>query len=474
VLDPAGLNGLYNVLVYVPNNPSDPGLQPFPVGVTCNVCGATPAGNPLVSTYTAPDGTFTLGGVPVGSAIPLVIQLGKWRRQFTVPISTPCAPNTVAAGTLKMPNNHTVGDIPRIAILSGALDPVECVLRKIGIDDSEFGNPGGAGYIQFYQAATKPGELINAATPLQSALFASMGGPGGGPQIDNYDMTILECEGQQTTELAADLATLGNYAAAGGRIFASDFAYSWLWTNPAFPSVANWNGNHAGTGYTATGMIDAPPTNPQGTEFQLWLEDANVTGASTNAISIYPAFPNTTAVTPPTEEWLYSSTAPIQFTFNTPVGAAAASQCGRVSFSDWHAQQLYANGYTFPNICPANALTPQQAILEFLLFDLSACVQPYTPLCTPLTCAEQAIQCGPAGDGCGNTIQCGTCPSGDTCGGGGSGKCGTSGGYVPKTCSGQGIQCGSASDGCGGLLQCGNCPTGEVCGLGGPGHCGST
>ncbi len=37
-----------------------------------------------------------------------------------------------------------------------------------------------------------------------------------------------------------------------------------------------------------------------------------------------------------------------------------------------------------------------------MIFDLSACVQPYTPLCTPRTCAAQNIECGPAGDGCGN------------------------------------------------------------------------
>ena len=66
VLDPAGLHPLYDALVYVPNDPNDPGLQPFPPGINCDLCGATAAGNPLVTTYTAPDGTFTLSDVPVG------------------------------------------------------------------------------------------------------------------------------------------------------------------------------------------------------------------------------------------------------------------------------------------------------------------------------------------------------------------------------------------------------------------------
>ena len=37
------------------------------------MCGATAAGNPLVSTLTAPDGTWTLKNVPVGASIPLVV-----------------------------------------------------------------------------------------------------------------------------------------------------------------------------------------------------------------------------------------------------------------------------------------------------------------------------------------------------------------------------------------------------------------
>src|SRR5687768_16890036 len=46
-------------------------------------------------------------------------------------------------------------------------------------------------------------------------------------------------------------------------------------------------------------------------------------------------------------------------------------------------------------------------------------VQP--ELCKKLTCAEQNIKCGPAGDGCGGIIMdCGTCAAGERCGGPGA------------------------------------------------------
>jgi hypothetical protein len=100
--------------------------------------------------------------------------------------------------------------------------------------------------------------------------------------------------------------------------------------------------------------------------------------------------------------------------------------------------------------------------------------------CTPLTCAGQGIQCGPAGDGCGNIIQCGACPAGQSCGGGGvPGVCGTRP-CTPRTCADipatnpNAQRCGLTGDGCGGTLNCGPCPPDLQCGGGGEANvCGS-
>jgi hypothetical protein len=40
---------------------------------------------------------------------------------------------------------------------------------------------------------------------------------------------------------------------------------------------------------------------------------------------------------------------------------------------------------------------------------------PGTCICAPKTCAQLEVQCGPANDGCGAVIDCGGCPSGETC-----------------------------------------------------------
>jgi hypothetical protein len=98
------------------------------------------------------------------------------------------------------------------------------------------------------------------------------------------------------------------------------------------------------------------------------------------------------------------------------------------------------------------------------------------PMCSPITCAQQNLQCGPTGDGCGNVIQCGMCTPPQQCGGGGTGMCGVppdGGACIARTCMDQGLQCGMSGDGCGNLIDCGACPNELTCGGGGtPGVCG--
>src|SRR5208337_2726398 len=111
------------------------------------------SGSPIVQTTTATNGTFMLTGTPSGSNIPLVIQAGRWRRQFVIGTVTQCTGNaltTVTQGgpsslsgygestTLRFAQNQGEGDIPKMALVTGSADALECTLRKMGIADTEF------------------------------------------------------------------------------------------------------------------------------------------------------------------------------------------------------------------------------------------------------------------------------------------------------------------------------------------------
>jgi hypothetical protein len=86
--------------------------------------------------------------------------------------------------------------------------------------------------------------------------------------------------------------------------------------------------------------------------------------------------------------------------------------------------------------------------------------------CTPKPCPS-GVTCGSVGDGCGNILNCGTCPTGQICGGGGKPGVCWQPPCTPKTCAQQGFNCGQASDGCGNIIQCGTCTGTCICGGGG-------
>ncbi|MFC1642185.1 hypothetical protein ACFL5O_05775 [Myxococcota bacterium] len=87
------------------------------------------------------------------------------------------------------------------------------------------------------------------------------------------------------------------------------------------------------------------------------------------------------------------------------------------------------------------------------------------PSCQPLSCETGTTRfCDTVGDGCGRELDCGDCPAGETCR---AGVC-VKDGCVPLTCETEGGRfCGTIGDGCGGTLECGDCPGGGLCGGGG-------
>ncbi len=262
-----------------------------------------------------------------------------------------------------------------------------------------------------------------------------------------------------------------DYANAGGRIFATHYSYVWLFNDAPFSTTASWQVDQT-PNFTAdpeTGTINA--SFPDGLTLAQWLQ---FIGASTTLgqISLQVLRHDFNAVVAPAQEWVqitdpnYPTPVPMHYTFNTPVGVPPANQCGKVLYNDYHVEDATTSGTTFPAECTVTGMTPQEKMLEFDIFNLGACVTP--PVCIPKTCAEIGASCGSEGDGCGNIIPCGNCPSPQTCGGGGTpGVCGTGGTCTPKTCAELGLNCGQTSDGCSNVIACGTCTPPLTCGGGG-------
>src|SRR5207302_72189 len=103
-----------------------------------------------------------------------------------IPAATKCVDTKLGPATTRLPRNKMEGSIPKIAITTGGADSLECFLRKLGLDDSEFTNPDGPGRIHLYAGT---GGSKAGATPNAQALWDD------GAKLKTYDIAILSCEG---------------------------------------------------------------------------------------------------------------------------------------------------------------------------------------------------------------------------------------------------------------------------------------
>jgi hypothetical protein len=432
VYDPAGVNGLYNVFVYVPNAP----LDPITSGPVCTQCQAPASGSPITSTSTLSDGTFTLTNVPVGANIPIVLQLGKWRRHLTIPSVASCATVTPADGFFRLPRKQAESspddNIPLIAFTTGC-DGAECFFRgRVGIDDSEFTGPTGSGRVHVYKSAndddqTFPGGAGDAATLWKTA-----------SEWMKYDIIFDACECAPYDRGGADSTDVGyvnflNYLNAGGRVFTTHYFYNFFadehqcnaltsdgfgeenycYGQAGLPTIGSWQANSGNAPPVETSncpnddelandntaeesganCLTIDTSIPKGVAFAQWYQTnssklsigggekygyVGLTDIRQDMGPLAPSLITAGTATP----WLYSGDLTgkydaYYFSFNTPVSIPTAKQCGRAIFSDVHLDD--APYGTFPAYCApdpnSNDHAPNELALEFLFFDLSSCVQ---------------------------------------------------------------------------------------------------
>jgi hypothetical protein len=116
-----------------------------------------------------------------------------------------------------------------------------------------------------------------------------------------------------------------------------------------------------------------------------WLK--NVGALSGSGITLNNVADSVSSVNMPTTRWIYggtggktSATDTKYFSFETPIGGAnipdagaeSKPYCGKAVFSDLHAGGMPSGAV--PGSCKLTDLSPQEKALEYLFFDLAACV----------------------------------------------------------------------------------------------------
>jgi hypothetical protein len=361
-------------------------------------------------------GHFTLKGVPATTHVPLVVQIGKWRREVFISSVNKCTNNVVPAGDSRLPTTITDGSgpagstsMPRMALLTGGADNLGCFLSGLGIASTEWGSPHGGGHLDVYQGSGGAGVTNGTAGNCAGGtcgLWNTMA------DLQYYDIVLLACEGETYDNYkgAPAMENMHTWLDQGGKMFGTHFHYTWFKDGPNegctdcndFVATGNpWRGVSSGS---ASGNYDIDTTFFGGSQMSKWLSNLGLLNTD-GTIALNQVADSVGLVGTGAQRWIYDPASPNDtkyMSIETPIGgikdagapakdsgttteSTGPQYCGKAVFSDLHAGGSAAGGSiisiitggggTVPGSCPTNAtLSAQEAALEFLFFDLSACV----------------------------------------------------------------------------------------------------
>jgi len=380
VYAPNGTLPLFNAVVYAPNAP----VPPFTPTVACERCSGEAAAQSSAIALTDSNGRFTLRDVPAGTDVPLVIQVGRWRRQVRIPSVVECQANTVTSPELlRLPRNRREGDIPRIAVTTGDCDNLVCLLPKIGIDPEEWGIAGEGKAVTFYHGLRHADFYQFPASLAQmkpaEELWSSV------TELANYDLVLSSCECEEAPQNKGPAAydAMTRYLSMGGRLFGTDYQYVWFLNS----TDANLRGafEFERGGITARGPLTLDTSFPKGRALSDWYDFVSPPPAAHGIIPIDVIYEHFTGVSSTAQVWGWSlsdaglasgAMGPRVISVNTPAGVPIDQQCGRAVHLDMHVSKLTlspSSRLVFPNDC--GPLTPGEMLMAFFLFDVAACVQ---------------------------------------------------------------------------------------------------
>jgi hypothetical protein len=351
----------------------------FPPAVRCEVCGHLGKSNNLWYTTTSATGKFTLKNVCPGKR-PLVFQNGRFRRfiHINVPANSTFA---VPAGQSRLPRRnkefHNADAIPNIAVATGDFDKMECVLRKMGLADGTYTLYEGA------QSRRSPKPLISFKTLVHNLA-----------KMKTYNIIFINCTGNTFEKELSNATVLNNlksYVTAGGRLYVTDWSYDWIEQVQSFAPFIDFEPGASGS--APEKPLNAAALGADGlkiqadvidTQMRQWL--AVFPGAITAGRSHIEHFLINWVIMhrlgQGTKLWVrggiksekgdINGTRPLTVTFNF-------QNCGKILYSSYHTEGRENEPLLFPKAFPSycgTTFSPQDRILEYLIFDIASCIKP--------------------------------------------------------------------------------------------------
>ena len=374
---PNGVDPVPGATVFVPVE----AVPEFPSGLTCDLCNNLPYS--VATAITAFDGSFRLRGVPSG-IFPVVLRLGRFQRVVQVE-TTPCVENTIPYDTgtslrgVRLPRKNgelsPQDRIPKIAVVSGDNDQIECVLKRIGIDELDMYNGRALG-------TKNPPPIAESGTLLTDE-----------KTLNNYHIVIVNCTDNQFQSLLGARNVQQNleaYVGRGGRLYVTDWAYDVIEQVPEFASYICFEPQKTGGAPMCMGgpepAMSADSYNSYGGQYKVlddemarWLAQFPSILDRQNRVKVDYSFVVVNKVTDDsmgkTKVWVDGPA--LSFGNRPQTVTLDYKSCGRIHYSTYNTEPnaVVSDSARWPNNC-GTKLAPQERLLEYLFFNIAACVGP--------------------------------------------------------------------------------------------------
>lgn len=377
LLAPNGIDPVPGATVFVPVE----SVPDFPADLSCDLCNNLPYS--VATAVTAFDGSFRLRGVPAGS-FPVVLRLGRFQRVVQVDAS-PCVENAIPydSGTsmrgVRLPRRNgelsPQDRIPRIAVVSGDNDQIECVLKRIGVDELDMYNGRALG-------------LRNPPPIAESGMLFT-----DEETLNSYHIVVVNCTDNQFQSLIGARKVQQNlerYVGRGGRLYVTDWAYDVIEQVPEFSSYICFEPQKIGRAPMCMGgpepAMSADSYNSYGGQYKVlddemarWLSQFPGVLDRNNRVKVEYSFVVVNKVSDgsigKTKVWVDG---PASSFGNRPQTVTLDYKgCGRLHYSTYNTEPnaVVNDSARWPNNC-GSKLAPQERLLEYLFFNIAACVGP--------------------------------------------------------------------------------------------------